>query len=143
MVKSFYLFLLEDKASVWLMARMIREESDFGQDLLIRYFGDFIWALEDEIRKLMPQKAHQMVRMHLFLAINNTLNGMVDQDLLWRLPDLEGKRAISGLIMRNLQKVLFPIFLQAYRLAEKGWWPCAFPDFAVRPLFNIIYIMRS
>jgi AcrR family transcriptional regulator len=93
LVKSFYLFLLEDKASVWLMARMIREESDFGQDLLIRYFGDFIWALEDEIRELMPQKAHQMVRMHLFLAINNTLNGMVDQDLLWRLPDLEGKKS--------------------------------------------------
>lgn len=41
----------------------------------------------------MPQKAHQMVRMHLFLAINNTLNGMVDQDLLWRLPDLEGKKS--------------------------------------------------
>jgi len=31
--------------------------------------------------------------MHLFLAINNTLNGMVDQDLLWRLPDLEGKKS--------------------------------------------------
>lgn len=93
LVKSLYLFLLQDRGSVWLMARMIREEGDLGQDLLIRYFGFFIWELEKEIRALLPDKAPEMVRMHLFLAINSTLNGMVDQDLLWRLPDLEGNES--------------------------------------------------
>ena len=72
------------------MARMIREEGDFGQDLLIRYFGEFIWRLEAEIREVVPDKPRKLVRMHLFLAINSSLNGMVDQGLLWRLPDLDG-----------------------------------------------------
>ena len=91
LVKSFYLFLLEDRASVWFMARMIREEGELGQDLLIRYFGSFIWRLEKEIRDVIPDKPAKLVRMHLFLAINSSLNGMVDQGLLWRLPDLDGK----------------------------------------------------
>lgn len=90
LVKSLYLFLLQDRASVWFMARMIREEGDFGQDLLIRYFGEFIWRLEAEIREVVPDKPRKLVRMHLFLAINSSLNGMVDQGLLWRLPDLDG-----------------------------------------------------
>ena len=91
LVKSFYLFLMEDRSSVWFMARLIREEGDFGQDLLIRYFGSMIWRLEEEIRLIIPEKPPKLVRMHLFLAINSSLNGMVDQALLWRLPDLDGK----------------------------------------------------
>lgn len=91
LVKSLYFFLLEDRASVWFMARMIREEGELGQDLLIRYFGTLIWGLEAEIREVIPEKPADMVRLHLFLAINSSLNGMVDQGLLWRLPDLSGK----------------------------------------------------
>ncbi len=90
LVKSLYYFLLQDRASVWFMARMIREEGDLGQDLLIRYFGSLIWRLEEEIREVIPDKPPRLVRLHLFLAINSSLNGMVDQGLLWRLPDLEG-----------------------------------------------------
>lgn len=93
LVKSFYLFLMEDRSSVWFMARLIREEGDFGQDLLIRYFGSMIWRLEEEIKLIIPDKPPKLVRMHLFLAINSSLNGMVDQALLWRLPDLDGKES--------------------------------------------------
>ena len=71
----------------------IEKKFDNTEDLFFAIHSRYSTLLEDEIRKLMPQKAHQMVRMHLFLAINNTLNGMVDQDLLWRLPDLEGKKS--------------------------------------------------
>ncbi len=90
LIKSFYFFLIEDRSSVWFMARLIREEGDFGQDLLIRYFGSMIWRLEEEIRRVIPDKPPKLVRLHLFLAINSSLNGMVDQALLWRLPDLQG-----------------------------------------------------
>ncbi|WP_290523905.1 hypothetical protein [Alcanivorax sp.] len=91
LVKSLYFFLLDDRESVWFMARLIREEGELGQDLLIRYFGSLIWGLEEEIREVIPDKPAAMVRLHLFLAINSSLNGMVDQGLLWRLPDLNGK----------------------------------------------------
>lgn len=89
LVKCLYLFLRQHSPSVWLMARLIREEADFGQDLLIKHFGGFIWGLENEVKELLPNKSQKMIRMHLFLAINSTLNGMVDQGLLWRLPSLE------------------------------------------------------
>lgn len=91
LVKSLHSFLIQDKDSVWFMARMIREEGSLGQDLLITCFGPMIWRLEEELKLLLPHKQSAMLRLHLFLAINSTLNGMVDQDLLWRLPGLAGE----------------------------------------------------
>lgn len=91
LVKSFHTFLVQDKDSVWFMARMVREEGSLGQDLLITCFGPMIWRMEEELTLLLPHKQPAMLRLHLFLAINSTLNGMVDQGLLWRLPGLAGE----------------------------------------------------
>ncbi len=85
-VYSFHALLLAEPDGVALLARMIREEGEAGQALLIEHFGDMIWRLEEELRALLPDKSADALRLHVFLAINNTVNGMVDQDLLWRLP---------------------------------------------------------
>lgn len=90
LVTAFRQLWLQDNNSVWFMARMSREEGDFGRDLLISCFDFVIWRLEAELKVLLPQKKTDMIRLHLFLAINNVLNGLVDQDFLWRLPGTDG-----------------------------------------------------
>lgn len=77
---------LENENGAALVARLIREEGDQGQDLILDKFGAFIWRAEAELAELLPHKSARALRLHLFLAINNITNGMVDQSLLWRLP---------------------------------------------------------
>lgn len=80
---------VRDPARVKLMARMIREEGSAGQDLLLKHFGPVIWVTESFLRKLLPDKDPDILRLHFFLAINNLLNGLCDMSLLWRLPAVE------------------------------------------------------
>ena len=89
LVGAFYTLQLSDAAGIKLIARMIREEGKTGQDLLVKHFGKAIWMLEAELQKVMPEKPLKAIRLHMFLAINNTVNGLVDQELLWRLPPVE------------------------------------------------------
>ncbi len=89
LVSAFYSLKLNNEAGIRLLARMIREEGAMGQDMLIKHFGEAIWMLEEVIQKMHPEKPAKTIRLHLFLAINNTINGMVDLDLLWRLPSLD------------------------------------------------------
>lgn len=89
LVSAFYSLKVNNENGIRLLARMIREEGSNGQDMLIRHFGEAIWLLEEVIQKMLPDKPAKTIRLHLFLAINNTINGMVDLDLLWRLPSLD------------------------------------------------------
>lgn len=81
---------LENEPGATLVARLIREEGEQGQDLILDKFGPLIWRVEAELVKLLPHKSSRALRLHLFLAINNITNGMVDQSLLWRLPSTDG-----------------------------------------------------
>jgi len=86
-VMSFWELHLQRPAAVQMVARMIREEGAPGQAMLIDHFGEVIWRIEDALRDLLPNKSPEALRLHVFLAINNTVNGMVDQGLLEQLPD--------------------------------------------------------
>lgn len=89
LVVAFYTYWQQHAAGVQLIARLIREEGEVGQDMLIRRFGHVIWRFEGELAELMPDKPAASLRLHSFLAINNIVNGMVDQGLLWQLPATE------------------------------------------------------
>lgn len=89
MMAPFVATFIDNPQGVALVARLIREEGDFGQDLILEKFGFVIWAAERELVRLLPKKSQQAIRLHMFLAINNLVNGMVDQTLLWRLPAVE------------------------------------------------------
>ena len=89
MMAPFVATFIDNPQGVALVARLIREEGDFGQDLILEKFGFVIWTAERELIRLLPQKSPQAIRLHMFLAINNLVNGMVDQTLLWRLPAVE------------------------------------------------------
>lgn len=95
---------LENEQGAALVARLIREEGEQGQDLILDKFGPFIWRAEAELAKLLPNKSSRALRLHLFLAINNITNGMVDQSLLWRLPSTEGGDAHFRLSAEELTK---------------------------------------
>ncbi len=85
----FVLGYAENKQGIALVARLIREEGEAGQDLILEQFKNAIWRSEKELSQLLPNKSTKALRLHLFLAINNLVNGMVDQSLLWRLPAAE------------------------------------------------------
>lgn len=85
-VVSFYSLWSEQEEAVQLVARMIREEGAEGQCMLLKHFGHVIWRMESALQQLLPQKSAKALRLHCFLAINNIVNGMVDQSLLWQLP---------------------------------------------------------
>ncbi len=89
LVVAFHVYWQQHAAGVQLVARLIREEGEVGQDMLIRRFGHVIWRFEDELAALLPDKPAASLRLHSFLAINNIVNGMVDQTLLWQLPATE------------------------------------------------------
>lgn len=89
LVFSFFGLSQSNPAGVQLIARMIREQGADGQDLLLTHFGRVVWMLEDAIGELLPNKSPSALRLHVFLAINSTVNGMVDQSILWRLPDTQ------------------------------------------------------
>ncbi len=86
LVSAVYRLQIQNPAAIQLLARLIREEGAVGQKLLLEHFGHMIWRLEDELRDLLPDKSADALRLHAFLAIHSTVNGMVDQNLLWRLP---------------------------------------------------------
>lgn len=96
-VVSFYSLWLSNESGVQLLARLIREEGAAGQDMLLKHFGNVIWRIEDELRTLLPEKSAAALRLHSFLAINNIVNGMVDQTLLWRLPAVDGAEGLYRL----------------------------------------------
>lgn len=85
----FVLGYAENKQGIALVARLIREEGEEGQDLILEQFKNAIWRSETELALLLPNKSRKALRLHLFLAINNLVNGMVDQTLLRRLPATE------------------------------------------------------
>lgn len=101
-VVSFYALWLKNNAGVQLVARMIREEAEAGQDMLLRHFGDVIWWIEAELGRLLPEKSAAALRLHSFLAINNIVNGMVDQSLLWRLPAVDDDENLFTLAHNEL-----------------------------------------
>lgn len=101
-VFSFYSLWLENESGVQLVARMIREEAAAGQDLLLKHFGDVIWRIEARMCELLPQKSPTALRLHCFLAINNIVNGMVDQGLLWRLPAINQGEGLYSLAQDRL-----------------------------------------
>ncbi len=88
-VGAFYSLKMADEAGIKLIARLFREEGNMGQDLIIKHFGRAIWKIEGQLQNAMPSKPLKIVRLHIFLAMNNTVNGLVDLDLLWRLPAVE------------------------------------------------------
>jgi AcrR family transcriptional regulator len=68
------------------LARMIREEHEAGQRILIKHFMRRIMEIETYLRHLMPHKTPHKIRFHHFLAINSMLNGLADKELLKVLP---------------------------------------------------------
>lgn len=97
MVVSFYSLWSKHESGVQMVARMIREEGANGQDMLLQHFGHVIWKIEDYLAVLLPRKCPQALRLHSFLAINNIVNGMVDQSLLWRLPAIDDASQLYSL----------------------------------------------
>ncbi len=75
--------------AVNLMARMIREEGEAGQDMLLAGFSPTIERFERELVELLPGKSPKALRLHSFLAINNIVNGLVDMKLLERLKPVD------------------------------------------------------
>lgn len=104
LVVSFHLLHQRDAEAVQLVARMIREEGERGQDLLLKHFDTLIWRLEEDLAVLLPEKPAHMLRFHAFLAINSTVNGVVDQGLLWRLPATDGADASFRLSAEQLTR---------------------------------------
>ncbi len=102
LVISFGTLSLNDPAGGQLVARMLREQGAYGQRLLITHFGQVIWTLEHELRELLPNKSPEALRLHVFLAINSTVNGMVDQSLLWNLPSTKTGSEPFALSAENL-----------------------------------------
>lgn len=102
LVVAFYAYWQQHTAGVQLVARLIREEGEVGQDMLIRRFGHVIWRFEDELSALLPDKPAQTLRLHSFLAINNIVNGMVDQTLLWQLPGTQPQQTHFSMSQENL-----------------------------------------
>ena len=93
LVYAFHALHQQDRPAVQLVARMIREDGEAGQDLLLRHFGPVIWRFEGALASLLPGKSPSALRLHAFLAINSVVNGMVDQSLLWRLPATDDNQA--------------------------------------------------
>ncbi|MBW2940366.1 TetR/AcrR family transcriptional regulator [Zhongshania aquimaris] len=104
LVISFGNLSIIDPPGVHLVARMIREQGSYGQRLLVSHFGDVIWRLEEALRDLLPWKSPEALRLHVFLAINSTVNGMVDQSILWRLPGTKSDEKTFKLEPDNLAK---------------------------------------
>lgn len=104
LVVTFHLLREQDPAAVQFVARMIREEGETGQDLLLKHFGTLIWRLERDLAALLPHKSATALRFHVFLAINSTVNGMVDQGLLWRLPSTARSSASFSLSATQLTR---------------------------------------
>ncbi len=102
LVVAFHTYWQQHAAGVQLVARLIREEGEVGQDMLIRRFGHVIWRFEDELSALLPGKPAQTLRLHSFLAINNIVNGMVDQTLLWQLPGTQSQQAHFSMSQESL-----------------------------------------
>ncbi len=85
-VMAMYMFKQTLPGGVPLLARMIHEEGEAGQDLLLKHFGSVVWRLEDQLREHLPDKSPEMLRLHVFLVINSTITGIMDENFFWRLP---------------------------------------------------------
>ena len=68
--------------SVRLMSRLIVEEGDYGQRLLIKHFGEVIWALEDLLKPLIPDKSPTKLRVQLLMAIDHALSALPHKDFI-------------------------------------------------------------
>lgn len=84
------------------MARMIREEEEAGQRMLIKHTMRRIMEIETYLRHLLPHKSPHKIRFHHFLAINSMLNGLADKELLNVLPPVSPREESFSLSRSEL-----------------------------------------
>ena len=84
------------------MARMIREEEEAGQRMLIKHTMRRIMEIETYLRHLLPHKTPHKIRFHHFLAINSMLNGLADKELLTVLPPVSPREESFSLSKQEL-----------------------------------------
>lgn len=75
--------------SVRLLSRLIVEEGEYGQRLLIKHFGEVIWVLEALLKPLIPHKSPTKLRVFLLLAIDHALSALPHRDFIRILSDPE------------------------------------------------------
>ncbi|GEM_PF-648846 len=72
-----------------VVARLVREEHELGQDMLIGVMGKQLFLCENKLAELLPDKPPRALRFQHFLAINSMVNGLSDKELIFRLQDPE------------------------------------------------------
>lgn len=75
--------------AIRLLSRLITEDGESGQRLLVRHFGHLIGGFEDLIRPLLPNKSPTRLRIHLLLCIDHVLSALPHTDFIYLLADAE------------------------------------------------------
>lgn len=77
---------LQHASAVQLLARMMREEGVEGQKLQLEEMGTTIARFEESLAAVLPEASAKDCRLNALMSIYNIINGVVDQDLLNRVP---------------------------------------------------------
>lgn len=77
---------LQHASAVQLLARMMREEGVEGQTLQLEEMGTTIARFEESLAAVLPEASAKDCRLNALMSIYNIINGVVDQDLLNRVP---------------------------------------------------------
>lgn len=77
---------LQHASAVQLLARMMREEGIEGQKLQLEEMGATIARFEEGLAAVLPEMSAKDCRLNALMSIYNMINGVVDQDLLSRVP---------------------------------------------------------
>lgn len=77
------------KDAMRVVARLVREEHELGQDMLIEIMGENFFLAEKKLSELLPAKNLSALRFQHFLAINSMVNGLADKEFIARLKNPE------------------------------------------------------
>lgn len=77
---------LQHASAVQLLARMMREEGVEGQKLQLEEMGATIGRFEEGLAAVLPDMSAKDCRLNALVSVYNMINGVVDQDLLSRVP---------------------------------------------------------
>ncbi|MEC9408156.1 MAG: TetR family transcriptional regulator [Pseudomonadota bacterium] len=74
--------------SLSFIGSLMRDEGDFGHQLLNRFFGQVLLRFERLIAEALPSKPPELIHLHFYLAVNNLVHGLDDMRILQFMPGL-------------------------------------------------------
>lgn len=74
--------------SLSFVGSLMRDEGDFGHELLNRFFGQVLLRFERMIASALPSKPAELIHLHFYLAVNNLVHGLDDMRILQFMPGL-------------------------------------------------------